>query len=70
MTEYTKGMKPINADYAKGGGIFSSRSRFMKAPDPFREDKQRSDYEKKCKGGEMAQTEGETKKLKAVKPRG
>ena len=69
MTVYTKGSKPKNADYAHGGGVFNSRSQFMKAPDPFRQDKQRSDYDKTGKQGEWGKATGDDKKMKAIKPR-
>ena len=51
-----KGAKPKNAKYARGGECVTTRSRFMKEPDPFRTGIQRSDYDKKTKGGEMSKT--------------
>jgi hypothetical protein len=63
-----KGTGPTDAVYARGGPeIVTSRSRFMKAQDPFRTDIERQDYEKKSPGGEMSKTTGD-KSLKAIKP--
>jgi hypothetical protein len=67
-TPYTKGKAPTPATFAKGGEAITSRSRFMKAQDPFRTDIERTDYEKKSPGGEMAKTSGD-KSEKPVKPR-
>lgn len=69
MNTYTKGTGPVTAKFAKGGPVVQSeRSRFMKTPDPFRTDIERSDYEKKSAGGELSKTEGDTKSEKPVKP--
>ena len=72
MTVYTKGSKPKNADYAHGGGVFTSRSQFMKAPDIFRAKvgTERVDYDKTGKQGEWGKASGDDKKMKAIKPRG
>jgi hypothetical protein len=51
---YTKGGKPKNIDYAKGGPCFNTKSRFIKTPDVFRTSIERQDYDKKGKGGEMS----------------
>lgn len=69
MTEYTKGSAPKDAHYAKGGAILTQTSRFMKTPDTFRTNMQRTDYEKKSKGGEMACLTGDDKSLTPIKPR-
>jgi len=67
---YAKGSGPVSAKFAQGGECLTSRSRFMKVPDFFRTGKSDGqDYDKKGKGGTLSKTEGETKKLKAVKPR-
>ena len=58
----------VEAEYARGGPEIGSRSRFMKEPDPFRTDVQRSDYSKRTPGGEMSKTLGETKVKTPVKP--
>lgn len=41
---YTKGYKPKDAKYARGGEEITTRSRFMKVPDTFRTSIQRQDY--------------------------
>lgn len=64
-----KGKGPVSAGYASGGPAITTRSRFMKTPDTFRTSIQEQDYAKKGKGGELSKTEGETKKIKTVKPR-
>jgi hypothetical protein len=50
----SKGTGPKNAKYAHGGKCFSSRSIFMKVPDSFREDTEKTDYDKKGKGGTLS----------------
>lgn len=65
-----KGTGPTGAEYAKGGPKIGSVSRFMKTPDTFRTDEQRTDYDKKSKGGELSKMSGDTKKEKPVKPKG
>jgi hypothetical protein len=68
MVEYNyKGKGPVSAKYAQGGPEVTSRSQFMKAPDQFRTDKERLDYDKKSKGGELSKLTGD-KSLKAIKP--
>lgn len=54
------------ADFAKGGGVLTGRSQFMKAPDQFRTDTQRQDY-----GGKdpLAKASGDTKSKTPIKPR-
>jgi hypothetical protein len=64
-----KGKGPVSAKYAVGGPEVTSRSQFMKAPDQFRTDKERLDYDKKSKGGELSKLEGDTKSEKPIKPR-
>ena len=68
---YSKGSGPVSADYAKGGECLqTSRSRFMKTPDMCRTGKgDGQDYDKKGKGGTLSKTEGDSKKLPAVKPK-
>jgi hypothetical protein len=67
---YPKGLGPISAEYAKGGPAITTKSRFLKTPDVFRTSIERQDYDKKSKGGELSKLKGETKSLKAIKPRG
>jgi hypothetical protein len=50
----SKGTGPKNAKYAHGGKCFNSRSRFMKVPDSFRENTEKTDYDKVGKGGSMS----------------
>ena len=50
----SKGTGPKNAKYAHGGKCFSSRSIFMKAGNPFTENNEKTDYEKKGKGGTLS----------------
>lgn len=64
-----KGSGPVSAEYARGGECITSKSRFMKEQDVFRTSIERNDYNKKSKGGELSETEGDTKKQKAIKPR-
>jgi hypothetical protein len=65
-----KGKGPVSAKFACGGEVITSNSRFMKAQDVFRTDIERTDYNKKGKGGELSKLEGETKVEKTIKPRG
>jgi hypothetical protein len=53
---YTKGNKPLDTKYARGGEEITSRSIFMKQQDPFRTSIERQDYKKKTPGGEMSKT--------------
>jgi len=64
-----KGTGPVSAEYATGGEILTSRSRFMKTQDTFRTDIGPQNYEKDGKGGKLSDTEGDSKKLPAIKPR-
>jgi hypothetical protein len=68
MNTYSKGTGPVSAKFAVGGPVITSRSRFMKTPDPFRTDIERQDYGKTGKGGELSKLEGD-KSEPAVKPR-
>lgn len=69
MNASYKGTGPTTAKYAHGGAVVSSRSRFMKAaPDPFRDDDEIVDYEKKGKGGTLSKLTGD-KSEKPVKPK-
>jgi hypothetical protein len=70
MVDYAKGMKPLNAKFARGGPVVTSVSRFMKTPNVFLTDTQRTDYDKKSKGGELSTLTGDDKSLKPVKPKG
>ena len=67
--KYAKGTGPVSDNYARGGPEFSTRSRFMKVPDVYRTSIEEQDYGKKGKGGTLAKTEGETKKIKTITPR-
>jgi hypothetical protein len=68
--KYAKGTGPVSAKFAQGGEVLNeTRSRFMKTPDVFRTDIERTDYEKKGKGGELAKMEGDSKSETPVKPR-
>jgi hypothetical protein len=64
-----KGKGPVSASFAKGGDILTTKSKFMKTQDTFRTGIQRTDYDKKGKGGELSKIEGETKVEKAIKPK-
>lgn len=65
----SKGKGPVSANFARGGEIITTKSRFLKTPDVFRTSIEKQDYDKKGKGGELAKTEGDSKKEKAIKPR-
>jgi hypothetical protein len=67
MNAMSKGKGPVSARYAEGGPPITTKSRFLKTPDTFRTDRQRIDYDKKSKGGEMSKLEG-GKSLTPVKP--
>jgi hypothetical protein len=70
MTAKYKGTGPVSATFAVGGPhLYEGRDRFMKTPDQFRTDKERLDYDKKSKGGELSKLTGD-KSLKAIKPHG
>jgi hypothetical protein len=60
----------VQEDRARGGPSITTRSRFLKTKDVFRDDVERNDYDKTSPGGELSKTEGDTKSQKAVKPRG
>jgi hypothetical protein len=65
--QYAKGKGPVSAKYACGGPVVTTKSRFMKAPDVFRGDKERTDY-----GGKkdpLADESGDSKSMKPIKPR-
>lgn len=69
MASY-KGSGPVSAKYAQGGPEITTKSRFLKVPDFFRTGKSDGqDYDKTGKGGKLSKTEGESKKLTAIKPR-
>jgi hypothetical protein len=71
MAASYKGSGPVSAKYACGGEVITTKSRFLKTPDMFRTGKgDGQDYDKKGKGGTLSKTEGETKKLAAIKPKG
>ena len=66
---YAKGSGPVSAKYAQGGKVFTTRSRFLKTPNPADAPRKKLDYdEKQGKGGTLSKTEGESKQLPAVKP--
>lgn len=68
MKACMKGGGPVTATFATGGPVLGSRSRFMKTPDSFRTDIQRSDYDKSGKAGELAKPTGD-KSLPVIKPK-
>lgn len=71
VTSCYKGGGPVVAEYAVGGpALQTSRSRFMKEPDPFRTDIERQDYSKRSPAGELGKLQGETKVKTPVKPQG
>jgi len=55
--------------YAVGGPPITTNSRFLKTPDSVRTGIQKSNFEKKGKGGDMAKLSGETKVERAIKPK-
>jgi hypothetical protein len=62
----SKGKGPVSAKFACGGEVITTRSRFMKVPDQFRTNIQKTDY-----GGKkdpLAKAEGDTKSEKPIKP--
>jgi hypothetical protein len=64
-----KGTGPVSANYAQGGDVITSRSRFMKSSDVYRTSIERQDYGKSTKGGELSKLEGDSKSLKPIKPK-
>ena len=64
-----KGTGPVSAEFAVGGEVVTSKSRFFKTQDVFRTGIQNTDYGKDGKGGKMSKTEGDDKSEKAIKPR-
>ena len=69
MESRYKGSGPVSANYAKGGEVITTKSRFLKVPDFFRTGKSDGqNYDKKGKGGTLSKLEGETKSEKAIKP--
>jgi hypothetical protein len=68
--EFTKGSGPMPASYAAGGPVIQeSRSRFMKTPNVFTTDIERTNYEKKSQGGELSDMSGDSKSRPPIKPR-
>jgi hypothetical protein len=66
MIIMTKGSKPKNAKYACGGPEITTKSRFLKTPNSFTTGIAENDaYDGK---DPLADSEGETKSLKAIKP--
>jgi hypothetical protein len=66
VKSYAKGGDVKNQeDRARGGPSITERSQFMKAPDPFRTDKEQQDYPKKGPEG----MEEKDKSLKPITPR-
>jgi hypothetical protein len=64
-----KGKGPVSANFAKGGEILTTKSRFFKTQDTFRTDIQNTDYKKKGKGGELSKMQGDDKSEKPIKPK-
>ena len=62
-----KGTGPVSAEYAKGGEVITSKSRFMKTQDNFRTDIGEQNYDKGV-GEKLSKRQGETKELTPVKP--
>ena len=69
LSSESKGKGPVSAAFAKGGDVITTKSRFLKVPDSFRTGQQKNDFAKSGKGGTLSKTEGDTKKLPAIKPR-
>jgi hypothetical protein len=69
MNAPQKSKGPVTAKYACGGEVFTTRSRFMKTPDSFREDSEKTDFKKVGKGGSQSELEGDTKSEKPIKPK-
>jgi len=65
----TKGTGPVSANFAKGGEVITTRSKFLKTQDTFRTSIQEQDYEKSGKGGTLSKLEGDAKSEKPIKPR-
>jgi hypothetical protein len=66
----SKGTGPMPASYASGGPVIQeSRSRFMKTPNVFTTDIERTNYEKKSQGGELSDMSGDSKSRPPIKPR-
>lgn len=63
-----KGKGPVSAKYACGGEVFTTRSKFMKTPNIFTApiNTEKRDYG--AKKDPLADAEGDSKKLKAIKP--
>jgi hypothetical protein len=68
LSEGSKGKGPVSANYACGGPTFNSRSKFYKTPDIFRAPLNTEKREYGTKKDPLSKEEGETKKLKAIKP--
>jgi hypothetical protein len=68
--EFTKGAGPMPASYAAGGPVIQTQaSRFMKTPNVFTTDIERTNYEKKSQGGELSDMSGDSKSRPPIKPR-
>jgi hypothetical protein len=65
----TKGTGPVSANFAKGGEVITTKSRFLKTQDVFRTSIEKQDYGKKGKGGELSKTEGDSKSKTPIKPK-
>ena len=62
-----KGSGPVSAEYAQGGEILTSKSRFMKTQDTFRTDIGAQNFDKGV-GKNLSEREGETKVKTPIKP--
>jgi hypothetical protein len=69
LSEGSKGKGPISANYACGGPVFNSRSKFYKEPDIYRAPLNTEKRDYGAKKDPLSKKEGDTKKEKAIKPR-
>jgi hypothetical protein len=65
----SKGKGPVSAKFACGGDVITTRSRFLKTPDSFRNDSEKTDFKKVGKGGTLSKLEGDSKSETPIKPR-
>lgn len=65
----SKGKGAIDANFACGGEVFNSRSKFYKSPDIFRAPLNTEKRDYGAKKDPLADAEGDSKKLKAIKPK-
>jgi hypothetical protein len=69
MNAPQKGRGPVTARFAQGGDVITTRSRFLKTPDSFRHDSEKTNFTKVGKGGSQSKLEGDTKSETPIKPR-